>query len=370
MADYIGSGYITTNETTGQEKTCCRFTSIHDSSRIDGIVSHSTLAPWYSHARPQWEDAVAAWLAKAGRANSLGKVQSTTTIKERPWSLVRRVTFEKGVTYFKACSAAGKHEPALHLFLEEHFNLPIPQSLLVDEGRGWLLTADAGARLEQHLQGPKQLRAFATMLARYAEMQIASLPRITHLLELGLPDRRLRRLPQELETLLADIFPATTQGSPEQPGLHAAALTRRPRLERVCRHLDGSAYASALDHGDLHPGNVLAREDEMRLCDWGDACITHPFCSLMVSLEMCLSEIVADDRPKWKQFLRDAYLEAWTALAPRQDLLADFRRALWLAHLLRALDFAHMLRGAPQEELNRWRPLLFERLEIWVNDVA
>ncbi len=333
-------------------------------------MTRSALAPWYSHARPEWEDAVAAWLAKAGRACSLGKVQSTTTVKERPWSLVRRVAFERGVSYFKACSAAGKHEPALHQFLEEHFDLPIPQTLLVDEDRGWMLTADAGARLDHSLKGPEQLRAFAAVLARYAETQIASLPRIDELLELGLPDRRLRRLPQELETLLADTFPATAQTSLEQHNLHAVALTLRPRLERVCRQLDRSAYALALDHGDLHPGNVLAREDEMRLCDWGDACITHPFCSLMVSLEMSLSEIVADDRPKWKQFLRDAYLEPWTALAPRQDLLANFRRAVWLAQLLRALNFAHMFRGAPEEELNRWRPLLFERLEMWVNDVA
>lgn len=330
-------------------------------------MTRDALAPWYSDARPDWEAAVAAWLVEAGRACSLGKILSTTTVKERPWSLVRRVAFERGVAYFKACSAAGKQEPALHQFLEEHFDLPIPQSLVVDLDYGWILAADAGDRLDHSLKGPEQLRAFATVLARYAETQIASLPRIDELLELGLPDRRLRRLPQELETLLAETFPATAQISAEWRNLHAAALTRRSHLERVCRQLDRSAYAAALDHGDLHPGNVLAREDEMRLCDWGDACITHPFCSLMVSLEMSLSEVVADDRPKWKHFLRDTYLEPWTALAPRQDLLADFRRAVWLAHFLRALDFAHMFRGAPQKELDRWRPFLFERLEMWVN---
>lgn len=91
---------------------------------------------------------------------------------------------------------------------------------------------------------------------------------------------------------------------------------------------------------------------------------------MLVTLETVAWAGGANSSQKWTNHLRDACLEPWTALAPRQVLLADFRRALWLGQLLRALNFAHMLRGAPEEELKRWRPMLIERLEMWVNDVA
>lgn len=329
-------------------------------------MTNEALAPWYSSARPDWERCVNTWLTAASRAASLGEIKSLDTVKERPWSLVRRVTFEKGQSYFKACSASGKHEPALHQFLEEHFEIPIPQSQAVELEQGWILTAGAGAPLPQTLTGSALVQSFAAILTRYADMQIASLSRIDQLLDIGLPDRRLNHLPQRLETLLSDLSFGASHNPDSWHALRAAALAQRPRLEQVCRRLDRSDYAAALDHGDLHAGNLLVSGDDLRLCDWGDACITHPFCSLLVSLEMDLDDIAPDNRPKWTRYLRDAYLRPWTALAPRHDLLADFHHALWLAHLLRALNFAHMFRGAPEEALNRWRPLLLERIEMWI----
>lgn len=327
-----------------------------------------TLSPWYSDTRPTWEAAVAAWLAQAGRSCSLGQIQSTTTVKKRPWSLVRRVTFERSVSYFKACSAAGRHEPALHLFLEEHFALHIPQSQAVDLDQGWILTAGAGLPLGQTLARVQQVQVFAGLLAQYAELQIVSLSLVQQLLEIGLPDRRCHRLSQLLDSLLS-AGPLTPHQSPESWNTFCAAARRQmPLLEQVCEELDASRYSAALDHGDLHQGNVLVRDAEVRLSDWGDSCVTHPLCSMLVTLETVASTGSSNSSQKWANYLRDAYLEPWTALAPRIVLLADFRRALWLGQMLRALNFAHMLRGAPEEVLSRWRPLLPERLEVWVND--
>jgi hypothetical protein len=66
-----------------------------------------------------------------------------------------------------------------------------------------------------------------------------------------------------------------------------------------------------VQHDDLHHKNVYARDDRLRILDWGDASISHPFASLFVSFRF-LEEVngLAPCDP-WFARLRDAYLEPW-----------------------------------------------------------
>lgn len=329
-------------------------------------MTQEVVAPWYSATRAAWDRRVRAWLAQVGRANWLGEVQAVTTVKERPWSVVRQVTFDQGRSYFKACGAGGRHEPALLLFLQEQMPTSIPRIQAVEPHRHWILMADAGMPLAETLDGAQQLRAIARLLPHYARMQMASLASVDRLLEMGLPDRRVNRLPQLLRRLMGDEVVGVGQSVQAVQALRQSASRLMPRLEKVCDQLATSAYAKALDHGDLHQGNLLLRDGAYRLGDWGDACVTHPFCSIMVTLETALSQVAEGERERWARTLRDAYLQPWCALAPPERLRRDLEHALWLAHIVRALNCAHMFVGADEETLNRWRPLIFEQLQLWV----
>ena len=71
----------------------------------------------------------------------------------------------------------------------------------------------------------------------------------------------------------------------------------------------------------------------------GDACVTHPFVSLRVALRSIAHTLeLAADGPEITR-LRDAYLEPWTAFAPRKQLLADLQPALILAAVCRAFSW-------------------------------
>jgi aminoglycoside phosphotransferase (APT) family kinase protein len=94
-----------------------------------------------------------------------------------------------------------------------------------------------------------------------------------------------------------------------------------------------------VQHDDLHLANLYARDGRLRVLDWGDSSISHPFASLVVTFRF-LEEInqLAPTDP-WFDRLRDAYLEPWG-----QGLAGTFALAM------RVGAFAHTVASARQRD--------------------
>ncbi len=329
-------------------------------------MTSDSAPPWLTDARSAWYRDVHDWLTGLASSGKLGALGSIATVKERPWSVVLRVTFERAITYFKATGAGGSHEPSLLLRLQRDWSHLLPEVLAVDAARGWILLADAGQPLREAFDPPGQLAIFRRVLPAYAELQAATMPSIETFLHLGLPDRRLHRLPELLEELISGEALAASRSAEALAELRTSVRSLLPALERCCFDLARSPYSAALDHGDLHPGNVLVHLGDCRFCDWGDSSVTHPFVSLGVTLEVALSQLQEVDREECTRQLRDAYLGPWEAYGDLSSLRADFRRALWVADVVRALDFARMFSGDDEESRTRWQPMIAMPLERWV----
>ncbi len=321
-------------------------------------------APWLAGDRPAWDRAVRQWLEGVAQANGLGRVLGLTEIKARSWSMVARVSFERTTAYFKACGRGGRHEPELLGYLQGELAGHTPTVLAADAARCWMLLADAGEPLRDAMSMGGQVGVLKRLLPRYGAMQLASSGSTGRLLAMGLPDRRLARLPGLLEDLLASCAPGVPGSRAAQ--LREAVLRRMPALERCCRALGGSEYAAGLDHGDLHTGNVLVKGDSSRIADWGDASVTHPFCSLGVLLETALAEVAESERGRTAAVLVAAYLEPWQRMVPRATLIQEIQAAVWMAHVLRALDFAHMCRAKDGALDGSWQTLIEDSLAAWV----
>ncbi|MFC4160503.1 phosphotransferase [Chitinimonas lacunae] len=306
------------------------------------------------------------WIARTGRTCGLGEVSNVAVLKERPWSAVWRVDFGGHATYFKACSHNGRHEPALLRHLQIEWSEYLSPVLASDDARHWLLLADAGRTLHDTATPDTSLAALLRLLPVYARLQQGTLGQIPALLTLALPDRRLSHLPALLAGLLEGdrVRPGPAIADPTALRQDIAALL--PAFEQVCLSLNDSSFAATLDHGDFHTGNVLVKDDEYRLCDWGDACITHPFASMLVALEFVLQTLPPAARGNGGRQLRHAYLAAWRDWDDEARLLSTLRQMLWVGHVLRALDFDYMLQGSDPVSLQRWAYLIPARLARWV----
>jgi Phosphotransferase enzyme family len=291
-------------------------------------------------AQPEWIAAASEWVAdQIDGAAITGGVEQVHLV---PWSTVLRVPTADGDLYLKAASLSGTFEPALTVLLAERFPDRTAEPVAIDAERGWLLTRDAGTRLRELMEAAADLHQWETLLPAYADLQIQLAPSADELLALGVPDRRLARIPGQMEELLDDPE-ALMLELPD--GLTSDELLRlRERLPEVaamCQELRGLGIPETLQHDDFHDGNVFVRNGTHVFFDWGDSCMSHPFHTLVVTLRTVAMRFDLEPGGREILRLRDAYLEPF---GERESLLRAFDLAYAVGTIGRALAWHRYVR--------------------------
>jgi hypothetical protein len=219
-------------------------------------------------------------------------VEAIVLGRERPWATAHRVELaDGGQAWFKRCEPLQAFEPRLTADLYERWPQLVTEVVAFDAERGWLLMRDAGAQLRD-LGNPEHL--WLQVLPRYAELQAGEAAHAADHLRAGVPDMRLEVLPGIYAGLLELELPI------ERVEL-ARLRAFEPELARLCAELAGASLPETVQHDDLHDASVYALGGHVRVLDWGDASIAHPYFSLYVNFQA-----VGDDDRR-----RDAYLEPW-----------------------------------------------------------
>ena len=195
------------------------------------------------------------------------------TEHERPWATVLRVPLADGVAWFKACAPVQAFEPRLTAELFARHPDLVAEVLGHDEERAWLLLADAGTPIGAFGNPPEMWLA---VLPLYAELQRGEAAHADDHLAHGVPDLRVATLPARYDELLGRELPLERE---EVDRLRAFA----PRFAELCDELAAHGVPETVQHDDLHMANVYAQGDQLRVLDWGDSSISHPFVSLVVT---------------------------------------------------------------------------------------
>jgi hypothetical protein len=269
---------------------------------------------------------------------------------ERPWSTVLRVPVGPDeVVWFKHCKTAQAFEPRLTYALYSRWPDRVVRVLAVDEERSWLLLADGGTPFAAFGNSPE---AFEAVLPLYAELQIGELAHTEEHLAAGVPDLRLATLPAHYADALG------REDVPLAPEQREQLRQFEPRFSELCAELAGTARET-VQHDDLHIVNVCADGDLLRIIDWGDTSIAHPYFSL-VSLFRCVEEVnkVPPGDPLYAR-LRDAYLEPW------HGDVATFELALRVgivAHTFTWFRHRDAMTVADRVEFDGWFPRVLGRM--------
>ena len=277
--------------------------------------------------------AVQAWIR--GHAEPVGAIE---TAHEQPWATVLRVPLADGVAWFKVCAPVQAFEPHLTAQLFARWPDRVAEVLGYDEDRAWLLLADAG-RPVGDLGNPPE--AWLAALPRYAELQHGEAAHAQEHLAHGVPDLRLATLPARYQELLRLELPL----EPEE--IHQLR-DFAPRLAELCEELAAYGVAETIQHDDLHHANLYTHGGHLRVLDWGDASIAHPFASLVVTFRFLEERTKLPPGDPWFARLRDAYLEPWG-----RDLGDAFALAVRVGSFARAIAYIRQRAALPPEE----RPL-------------
>ena len=298
--------------------------------------------PWM-HAG--WHGGALAWLDAELAAQGLSRAGEPTVLKHWQISLLWRVPTDAGAVYFKAVPAFFGREVEFTPLLARELPGAAPPVLAADREQGFLLLGDCG-----EVSDSPDLNSLMTHLAR---VQRSSLP---HLSGWKLRDRGPEYVLTWLDTLFSEEVLMIGQEGGLSTAEAGALRTARPELEAALHRLAESPLPRTLGHGDLHSGNVTVQGGVFTFLDWSDVCLTHPFLDANPAYFLGLGELDQDARTRRAELdtARDAYLAAWTDLAPLDDLRALFSDALLAGELFRALGYVDGIQGAVEDK-SEWR---------------
>jgi hypothetical protein len=281
-----------------------------------------------------WLEAAHAWITAELHRLGLALTAPIEQRHVRAWSTVLRVPAGGGDLFFKANMPALAQEAAIVSVLARRAPDRVPDLLAADLGRGWMLQADGGTRLRESGLG---IGCWEEVLPLYAGLQLDAAADRADLLEAGAPDRTLAALPELYEQLVE--------------GESAELLALAPRVAGLCEELAALGLPETVQHDDLHDGQIFVLYGRFRFLDWAEACVAHPFFTMTVTLQ--------DDLVQF----RDAYLEPWTSLASREELVAAFPTALVLGGICRALTWRAVIDGMPEPYAAEWAYVVTDRLQ-------
>jgi hypothetical protein len=301
-------------------------------------------------------DAVERWIRAFVRPTAPIEVT-----RGRPWATVLRVPVAGGSAWFKACSPVQAFEPRLSAELSARWPDRVAEVLAYDAPRAWLLLADAGVALRELGNRPE---AWLDVLPLYGELQRGEAVYADDHIAHGVPSLPISTLPARYSNLLDRDLPL----KPDERGRLAAFS---PLLEQLCTELSAAGLPLTVQHDDLHMGSVYERYKRLRVLDWGDSSISHPFFSLVVTFRFLEEHTGLKPHDPWFARLRDAYLEPWgPGLAEQFDLalkVGRFAHAIAWSRQREFLSpeertpfderFAHVLRRAL--DVSTSRPLPF-----------
>jgi len=331
--------------------------------------------PSYRWADPAWREAAEAWIHEAVAQAGAAVTGPVTGVRFLPWSAVLRVPTANSTYYFKECGPSQGFEPALAEFLAGLRPDCMIAVAAVDVPRQRLLMSDGGPTLTTAIRqpgdGPTHWRR---ILALSAGVQQELIPHATHLLALGVPDRRPVILPDLYRGLLAQPQRLRID---EPGGLTSSDLRDLDRLanriDTYGAELRESGLPETYVQDDLHEDHIFAARSlngEWRYTyfDYGDACVGHPFLQL-VSRPRFVAGRYGIDGDSDLAPLFEAYLSHWADYATATALRRALDIALALGGIIRVMTWVNACR----DQLDQLSPFLLDAyttgVAFWLRQV-
>jgi hypothetical protein len=289
-----------------------------------------------------------AWVHDAAQRNGSPLTGEWEQPHLRAWSSTIRYETTAGALWFKVNGPGTRFEPAVMSVLARQAPRLVPEVVAVDTERGWSLMRDAGPVMRSMAEPNALWDRWSELLRMYAEVQLSLADHVDELVMAGLE----RLSPELMPTRFAGLVEELAR-TPEDDGGLSARDARRlelllPDYQEWCAELAGSGIATSLNHDDLHSSNVCLSDAGPRVIDWGDAKVSHPFCTMLATLNSIAwhAGTTLDD-PKVLG-VRDAYLDPFARYADHDELDRWVGLARRTGCLGRALSYVYALEGEPR----------------------
>jgi hypothetical protein len=309
-------------------------------------------------ASAEWRQEADQWIDLALEALGVERTGPSEQPGIRFWSTRLTVPTDFGTLWFKENNPGQFAEASILSVLGQIAPDHVAAPLAIEPSRGWLLTADHGATLDE--AGSDEPALWARIVQDFADLQRLAAPHGERLTEAGLVVMNPEVAANFVENQLL-LHTGLSAGHPLYlSAVEADDVVRRlPAIGDAVEVLRSLPVPLSLDHNDLRAKNCFlpaTNEDPLRFSDFADSYWAHPFSALLVPItQMCGQWGTTADDPRIRTVV-DAYLECWTDHAPLEELRAAVGPALMLAGVHRYGSWLRLLVYADDESMRTYAP--------------
>lgn len=290
--------------------------------------------PWF---RAEWFDRVEAWVDASLAGSGRRRTAPIQPVKLWSISAVARVATDGGDIWLKAPCEHFRAEARVHPTVAGLFPELVPALIAADATEGWLLMEPlVGAEDDDRADG-----AGLEVATRWAAAQIEAVDQVDVLIAGGCRRRGVEETLAGFRAVLAGSSELALLSDEQVAASHACA----DRIEALVREFWAAGIPDTLSHGDLHLGNVAWDGRSLRIFDWTDGCVSHPF--LDASHLAHFTRAVPGDAG-----LESTYAEQWRAAYPHADIDRTLELAPLVDLVFQAITFDDIVNTT--EAQSRW----------------
>lgn len=252
------------------------------------------------------------------------------TIQDTPWSYVARFITSSDHIYLKYTpKLLGLEVDVIHV-LSHEFQAPVPEVIVHQPSLHCFLMKDAGVTLRSILKRDFDTDLVCKAVNQFAATQLKVADKLNGLMDIGVPDWRLDKLPDLYQQLLLN------KECLLEDGLSANEIqqlqTLFTKVNDLCEKLSSYAIKQSIVQPDFNDNNTLVDESshKMTMIDLGELSISHPFFSLHnFLLQMKKHHRLTENDARYLK-IKDAYLLSYMHCGSEKDL----REAFFMTQLL------------------------------------
>lgn len=279
------------------------------------------------------------WVQMTLKQHGYEKLGAEKTVSEKPWSTISCMQTTKGLVYQKRMADNFSNEARLLEFLNNQNFQNVPLTIAINNVENIFLMEDAGDSLGEFLKSGKgNINIRADGLKALAKLQMKLIPCVDSLIKIGVHDWRLSNLAEVYEELI--LSREKLLASVLWPDEIKRLRNLRGGLNQLCYFISDLNIPETLEHGDLNDFNILIKDGNIIISDFGDSSISHPFISLVTFLR--LREIYGMQIGQYES-LRDTYLAEWLGYGTMGNIIEAFNLINIIEPIIKCLHFLRVI---------------------------
>lgn len=288
-------------------------------------------------------EAAIQWATDILRKRNAVFIVDPEIILRTPYSRVTKFTTDQGNFYLKETPPDLFVEAKIIQVLKSKMNALVPSVLDTNKNLHCFMMFDAGIPLRDYLKTNFQPNLLIEVIQQYTRIQSKAETAIDELLNLGVPDWRLKELPKLYSQIIDKQEVLKKDGILESEFKHLQDLY--PVFVTLCDHLSKFKIPGSLDHCDFHDNNILINpnNNQLTLIDLGETVITHPFFSLISFISKAAYQYTLNDEHPVFTALVDACLHNYLEFSSKEDLKKAMLVAKKLWPIYSALGYYRLI---------------------------